>query len=62
MFFSHENQPVPPSLSSLGRLRIGTKSDLLSCLEIMGSNNTSDYLSGVTARILNEDAIVNMRA
>ena len=31
-FFSHENQPYPPSLSHNGDLRFGTKSDLLSCL------------------------------
>ncbi len=33
-FFHHENQRVaPPSLSNLGKLRQGTKADLLSCLE-----------------------------
>ena len=32
-FFSHENQPYPPSLSSFGKLRQGNKSDLLGCLE-----------------------------
>ena len=31
-FFSHENQAVPPSLSVGGKLRIGTKADLLHCL------------------------------
>lgn len=31
-FFRHENQPCPPSLSHLGKLRQGTKADLLSCL------------------------------
>jgi len=39
LFCSHENQPIPPSLSSLGKLRIGTKSDLLTCLEAL---NTDD--------------------
>ena len=32
-FFCHENQPCPPLLSHLGKLRQGTKADLLSCLE-----------------------------
>ena len=32
-FFRHENQPYPPSLSKAGKLRSGTKSDLLDCLE-----------------------------
>jgi hypothetical protein len=31
--FAHENQRCPPSLSHFGKLRSGTKSDLLSCLE-----------------------------
>ena len=32
-FFRHENQACPPSISQLGKLRLGTKSDLLVCLE-----------------------------
>jgi hypothetical protein len=32
-FFAHENQPTPPSLSSDGSMRFGTKSDLLACLD-----------------------------
>jgi hypothetical protein len=32
-FFAHENQLYPPSLSCDGKLRLGTKSDLLICLE-----------------------------
>ena len=59
-FFAHENKPIPPSLSSSGRLRIGTKSDLLPCLEALGTNNTDDYMSGVSARIIDGAAIVNM--
>ena len=31
-FFRHENQSCPPSLSQNGKLRHGTKSDLLHCL------------------------------
>ena len=33
IFFCHENQPCPRSLSHLGKLRQGTKADILSCLE-----------------------------
>ena len=32
-FFRHENQSCPPSLSNMGNLRLGGKSDLLPCLE-----------------------------
>lgn len=32
-FFIHENHSYPPSLSNHGNLRIGNKSDLLTCLE-----------------------------
>lgn len=32
-FFSHENQPFPPSMSDFGKLRFGQKSLLLTCLE-----------------------------
>lgn len=32
-FFSHENQPYPPSISEFGALRFGVKADLLPCLE-----------------------------
>ena len=31
--FSHENQPCPPSLSVRGKLKLGTKSDIVRCLE-----------------------------
>ena len=32
-FFQHENQAFPPSLSDGGGIRLGVKSDLLTCLE-----------------------------
>ena len=32
-FFSHENQPCPPSLSVRGKLKLGTKSDIVRCIE-----------------------------
>ena len=32
-FFSHENQPCPPSLSVREELKLGTKADIVRCLE-----------------------------
>ena len=32
-FCAHENQAYPPSLSNMGKLQLGTKSDIVSCLE-----------------------------
>ena len=32
-FFRHKNQACPPSLSAAGKLNLGTKSDMLECLE-----------------------------
>ena len=34
IFFSHENQSCPPSLSDFGKIRLGQKSVLLSCLDL----------------------------
>ena len=32
-YFSHKNQPCPPSLSARGKLKLGPKSDIVRCLE-----------------------------
>ena len=32
-YFSHKNQPCPPPLSTRGKLKLGTKSDIVRCLE-----------------------------
>ena len=44
-FFSHENQGSPPSLSDCGRIRSGSKCDLIQCIDkLVGteeSHNTS---------------------
>ena len=32
-FFQYENHAYPPALSQMGKLRTGTKSDLVGCLE-----------------------------
>ena len=57
-FFSHENQASPPSLSQAGKLRAGTKSDLLQCLEEMIPPNSQ--APEVTCVILDGAAIVQM--
>ena len=57
-FFAHENQPVPPSLSNMGDLRKGKKSDLVDCLEAELTGDTLD--STFTAKVLDGAAIVNI--
>ena len=57
-FFGHENQSFPPSLSQYGKLRSGTKSDLLSCLEKNGPVQTQS--PSLEALLLDGVAIVNM--
>ena len=32
-YFSNENQPCPPSVSARGKLKLGTKSDIVRCIE-----------------------------
>ena len=59
-FFEHENQACPPSLSHMGKLRTGTKSDLLGHLEDLVPsqgirNSPSPRLAGQ-----HHPAIVNM--
>jgi hypothetical protein len=59
-FFSHENQAYPPSLSQMGELYFGTKSNLAQCLESgveLGSN-----MPEVDVIILDGAAIINMLA
>ena len=57
-FFVHENQRFPPSLFQYGKLRSGTKSDLLSCLEKNGPAQAQR--PSVEALLLDGTAIVNM--
>ena len=73
-FFAHENQACPPSLSNMGKLQLGTKSDIVSCLEKLVPIPTDDFLLDVQpcllmnatsmptvdAVILDGAAIVNM--
>ncbi len=58
-FFKHENKACPPSLSSMGKLRLGTKSDIVSCLKnLIDIDEVSN--PKVDAVILDGAAIVNM--
>ena len=61
-FFSYENQSCPPSLSDRGKLRLGTKSDIVHCLEDTIVSVKEDDTSLVVADvvILNGPAIINM--
>ena len=60
-FFSHENQACPPSLSVAGRLHLGTKSDMLVCLESLddGSEARSE-VPKVSNVVIDGAAIVQM--
>lgn len=57
-FFRHENQQCPPALSDGGRLYLGSKSDLLVCLE--GHAEPQSEAPTVTAVVLDGAVIVQM--
>ncbi len=59
-FFEHEKQLCPPSLSQLGKLRTGTKSDLVGCLEDLVPNQEDAPNPAVQVSILDGVTIVNM--
>jgi len=59
-FFKHENQAYPPALSQNGKLRTGTKSDLVSCLEELVNSREHATHPSVEAIILDGSVIVNM--
>jgi len=42
-FFQEENQAWPPELSDGGRLRLGTKSDILTCLDDLSPSQTKTH-------------------
>ncbi len=58
MFFSHENQAAPPSLSLGGKLRHGTKADLLDCLSLDEKRSTN--MPAVDATFIDGAAAVQM--
>ena len=53
-FFKYENQKEPPSLSDQGKLRSGTKSDVLQCLTSPKLTHPDD----VTVKVLDGPAMV----
>ena len=57
-FFSHENHAGPPSLSQGGKLRVGSKADLMPCLEVETASPESSPL--VDAHFLDGAAVVQM--
>ena len=57
-FFMHENHPYPPSLSDHGKLHTSNKSDLVKCLENLGTS-VSDSPS-VDAVICDGAAVVHL--
>ena len=59
-FFQHENQACPPSLSQMGGLRTGTKSDLMPCLENLVPVKDDLSTPRVEVSILDGAAIINM--
>ena len=57
-FFMHENQATPPSLSLGGKLRLGNKADLLSCLGLEEVQSTCTL--AVDAKLLDGAAVIQM--
>ena len=57
-FFKHENHAYHPSLSLLGKLQFGTKSDLIECLEKLCTSCGEAPVADVI--ILDGAAIINM--
>jgi hypothetical protein len=57
-FFRHENQAWPPALSDGGMLRLGIKSDLLTCLEDLSTAQTK--APDATCVVIDGAAIIQM--
>ena len=57
-FFQHENQAWPPVLSNGGRLPLGTKSDILRCLEDLSPSQTKT--PDATCIVFDGAAIIQM--
>ena len=58
-FFKYENQPWPPSLAEDGKLRGGTKADLLKCLEDL-PEELPNAIPDVNAKVMDGAALVHM--
>jgi len=59
-FYQHESQAYPPALSQMGKLRTGTKSDLVGCLEDLVPTQDLSPTPVVQVVLLDGAAIVNM--
>ncbi|KAG1674646.1 Pinin [Nymphon striatum] len=57
-FFSHENQAYPPSISDGGRLRQGTKADLIQCFDKLHETQLNE--PKVSAVIVDGAAVVQI--
>ena len=58
-FFSHENHACPPSLSQGGKLRLGSKADIMPCLEVETAA-APEASPLVDARFLDGAAVIQM--
>ena len=56
VFFSHENQLHPPSLSDHGKIRACKKSDLIKCLKPTEESNKKDF----DCKIFDGSALIHM--
>ena len=59
-FFEHENQRKPPSLSDRGKLRQGTKTDIIACLPGMPAPGRSKVVTEATVVILDMAAVIHI--
>ena len=59
-FFKHENQREPPSLSDRGKLRQGTKSDIIGCLPGMPAPGHSPLVRNATVVVLDMAAVIHI--
>ena len=59
-FFKHENQREPPSLSDQGKLRSGTKSDVLACLPGMPGPGRSPATMNASVVVFDMAAVIHM--
>ena len=59
-FVKHENQREPPSLSDPGKLRQGTKSDIIACLPGMPAPGRSKAVKEATVVIIDMAAVIHI--
>ena len=59
-FFMHENSRDPPSLSNKGKLRAGTKSQILGCLPGMPAHGKNATVKQASVVILDMPAVVHI--